>query len=220
MDKVQKTTFTDYNTPSSEPFRLHPCCSYVTSKVKLPCYMLRRHLGWERRYSSYSFLTLALDGDEWSVSWPSHALPLGKGPPGTHWIGGWVGPRAGLDTEAGRKVLCPCRGSNPSCLVRSQTLYWMSYSSSYLSTFSMYIYQHVIRWTVKFDSLTMIQIVLSHYCYTSQKCLLAFWFKVKIHQHIVYSGRYCPALYCYICIVRRSHFPQQQIKLWEWYVYM
>jgi hypothetical protein len=23
MDKVQKTTFTDYNTPSSEPFRLH-----------------------------------------------------------------------------------------------------------------------------------------------------------------------------------------------------
>jgi hypothetical protein len=23
MDKVQKTAFTDYNTPSSEPFRLH-----------------------------------------------------------------------------------------------------------------------------------------------------------------------------------------------------
>jgi hypothetical protein len=25
------------------------------------------------------------------------ALPAGKEPPGTHWIGGWVGPRAGLD---------------------------------------------------------------------------------------------------------------------------
>jgi hypothetical protein len=24
-----------------------------------------------------------------------------------------VGPRAGLDTEARGKILCPCRGSNP-----------------------------------------------------------------------------------------------------------
>jgi hypothetical protein len=26
--------------------------------------------------------------------------------PGTHWIGGWVGPRAGLDTEDRGKILC------------------------------------------------------------------------------------------------------------------
>jgi hypothetical protein len=32
--------------------------------------------------------------------------------PGTHWIGGWVGRRAGLDAEARRRILCPCRGSN------------------------------------------------------------------------------------------------------------
>jgi hypothetical protein len=31
---------------------------------------------------------------------------------GTHWIGGWVGLRAGLDAGARRKILCPCRGSN------------------------------------------------------------------------------------------------------------
>jgi hypothetical protein len=31
---------------------------------------------------------------------------------GTHWTGGWVGPRAGLDTEARGKILCPCRESN------------------------------------------------------------------------------------------------------------
>jgi hypothetical protein len=28
------------------------------------------------------------------------ALPTGKEPPGTHWIGGWVGPRAVLDVKS------------------------------------------------------------------------------------------------------------------------
>jgi hypothetical protein len=45
---------------------------------------------------------------------PAALLPPGKGPPpGTHWTGGWVGPRAGLDTEDRGKILCPRRGSNP-----------------------------------------------------------------------------------------------------------
>jgi hypothetical protein len=70
-------------------------------------------LGGERRYSSYSFTTSALDGGGWSASRPGRALPPGKGPPGTHCIGGWVDLRAGLDTEVRGKILCPCRGSNP-----------------------------------------------------------------------------------------------------------
>jgi len=36
---------------------------------------------------------------------PAALLPPGKGPPGTHWTGGWVGPRAGLDTEVRGKIL-------------------------------------------------------------------------------------------------------------------
>jgi len=35
---------------------------------------------------------------------------------GTHWTGGWVGPRAGLDIEDRGKILCPCRESNPDRL--------------------------------------------------------------------------------------------------------
>jgi hypothetical protein len=35
----------------------------------------------ERRYSCYSYLTLALDGGEWSASRPGRALPPGKGSP-------------------------------------------------------------------------------------------------------------------------------------------
>jgi hypothetical protein len=33
------------------------------------------------------------------------ALALGKEPSDTHWIGGWVGPRAGLDDVEKRKFL-------------------------------------------------------------------------------------------------------------------
>jgi hypothetical protein len=33
--------------------------------------------------------------------------------PDTHCIGGWVGPRAGLDAEARRKTLYPCLESKP-----------------------------------------------------------------------------------------------------------
>jgi hypothetical protein len=53
-----------------------------------------------------------LDGGEWSASRPGRTLPPGERNPGTHWIGGWVGPRAGLDAGAIRKILCLCRGSN------------------------------------------------------------------------------------------------------------
>jgi hypothetical protein len=38
-------------------------------------------LGGERRYSSHSFLTSALDKGESSASRPGRALPPGKGPP-------------------------------------------------------------------------------------------------------------------------------------------
>jgi hypothetical protein len=61
---------------------------------------------------SYSFMTSARVGSDWSVSRPGRALPPGKGPPGTRWTGDWVGPRAGLNTEARGKILSPLMGSN------------------------------------------------------------------------------------------------------------
>jgi len=41
------------------------------------------------------FLILALDGDEWSASCPSHFIS-GVSVPGTHWIGSWVAKRKSL----------------------------------------------------------------------------------------------------------------------------
>jgi hypothetical protein len=50
------------------------------------------------------FLTSALVGGEWSASRPGH-FTTGERAPGTHWIGGWVDPTAGLDDVEKRKFL-------------------------------------------------------------------------------------------------------------------
>jgi hypothetical protein len=47
--------------------------------------------------------------------------------PDTHWIGGSVGPRAGMDVMEERKVLIPCRKSNPGRQARILSLYLQSY---------------------------------------------------------------------------------------------
>jgi hypothetical protein len=56
-------------------------------KVKQSRYTPWRRLG-ERRYSSYSFSTSALDGGEWSASRHGPAFTPGERTPGTHWVGG------------------------------------------------------------------------------------------------------------------------------------
>jgi hypothetical protein len=43
--------------------------------------------------------------------------------PRTHWIGGGVCPRAGLDAVEKRKISCPCRESNPGRPEHSPSLY-------------------------------------------------------------------------------------------------
>jgi hypothetical protein len=51
-----------------------------------------------------TFLTLALDRGEWVASHPGCFIPR-KRTIGTHWIGGWVGPRASLDMVSKRKKI-------------------------------------------------------------------------------------------------------------------
>jgi hypothetical protein len=50
------------------------------------------------------FLTTALDEGEWSASHHGR-FSREEIAPGTHWPGGWVGPRTGLDTVEKRKTL-------------------------------------------------------------------------------------------------------------------
>jgi hypothetical protein len=60
----------------------------------------------------HTFLTSALDRSEWPASRPGHFTPRER-VPGTHWIGGWVGPRAVLEAVVKRKIPSPRRESNP-----------------------------------------------------------------------------------------------------------
>jgi hypothetical protein len=58
-----------------------------------------------------------LERGDLAASRPCGFTP-GKRVPGNHWIGGWVGPRAGLDTMEERKISFLCRESNPRRLSR------------------------------------------------------------------------------------------------------
>ena len=64
-------------------------------------------------------MTAALEGGEWSAARPGRTYPRER--PGTHFTGGWVGPRAGLEGEKYR----PHRDSIPNR--PAQSLYRLSY---------------------------------------------------------------------------------------------
>jgi hypothetical protein len=59
---------------------------------------------WRNRGIAPPFLTSALDRGEWSASRPSY-FTSGEESPGTHWIGGWVDPKAGLDATGKKQFL-------------------------------------------------------------------------------------------------------------------
>jgi hypothetical protein len=100
----------------------------LKKKVKLSHCTPWRRLG-DMNYSSYSFLTSALD--EVSVqSYVPAAIYPREGAPSTHCIGGWLSPGDSLDAEDRKKIFCPCRGSNPCHPIRSQTLHYLSYPGS------------------------------------------------------------------------------------------
>jgi len=53
----------------------------------------------------HTLLALALRGQLYALAY----LPPGKKAFGIHWLGDWVGPRAGLDMLAKREVSAPAK---------------------------------------------------------------------------------------------------------------
>jgi hypothetical protein len=87
-----------------------PCLS----KLSLCFSRAPRHEGvlGEWRYSSTHSSTSALNGGEWSAWHPGRFTPRERAP-GTHWIGGWGGPRVVLDAMVKRKIPTSFLESNP-----------------------------------------------------------------------------------------------------------
>jgi hypothetical protein len=65
-------------------------------KVSNSCPALCYENAWRSGGIAPPFLTSALDGGEWSASRPGH-FTAGETAPDTPLIGGWVGPRTGMD---------------------------------------------------------------------------------------------------------------------------
>jgi hypothetical protein len=79
--------------------------------------MSRRHLGeWQH---SQSWPQMEVSGQ---LHAPATIIPRKEPPASIHWIGGLVGPRAGLDATEKRRISCPCQESNPGRPARSTTL--------------------------------------------------------------------------------------------------
>jgi hypothetical protein len=85
---------------------------------------------WKYR-STFSLMTSALAGGDWSISRPGRFTPVERAS-GTHWIGGWVGPRASLEDVKNRKFLTlPGLEHRPlGRPTRSQSLYRLRYPGS------------------------------------------------------------------------------------------
>jgi hypothetical protein len=82
-------------------------------------------------YRSTFFLTSALVGGEWPASRPGRFTP-GERVPCTHWTGGWVDPRVGLDEEKRKFLTLPGFELRPlGRLGRSQSLYRLRYPGSW-----------------------------------------------------------------------------------------
>jgi hypothetical protein len=96
---------------------------YTKSKS---CPTTRHEGAWgERRYSSYSFSTSALDGGEWSASRPGRALAPVKGPAvPTVQEAGWA-PESVWTQRLEEKSFAPAgiETRSPGRPVRSQTRY-------------------------------------------------------------------------------------------------
>jgi hypothetical protein len=95
------------------------------SKKSSPTTHLWRCRGWEE----VQLLLIHDLGTRWGsvVVTSQPRFTPGKRPPGTHWTGCWVDPRASLDTEFRGKIILPLPGpQSPSRPVHSQTLYWLS----------------------------------------------------------------------------------------------
>jgi hypothetical protein len=87
----------------------------VKVKVKLSLRLTKHHtmkVYWGNGSIAPRILDLGTRLGEWSASRPGRFTPRERAA-GKHWMGGWVGPRAGLNAVVKRKIPSPPPGIEP-----------------------------------------------------------------------------------------------------------
>jgi hypothetical protein len=94
---------------------------------------------WGSGGIDHILLTSALAGGGWSAPRPGR-FTLEEKTLDTRWIGGWVGPRAGMDDGEKRKFLPPLGIElRPlDCSARSQSIYRLRYPGSNIKVRDFY----------------------------------------------------------------------------------
>jgi hypothetical protein len=78
-----------------------------------PFASLIKHHVWRSGGISPPKLTSAVDGGEWSASHTGPYTPR-ETAAGTHWVGGWLGPRLGLEAVEKKESLAPVGNRKPA----------------------------------------------------------------------------------------------------------
>jgi hypothetical protein len=99
--------------PLHPQYALIAWCSVKKARTSLPC--LTKHHAMKTYWGNGGIVPHILDlgsrVGEWLASRPGRFTPRERAL-GTNWIGGWVGPRAALDTVVKRKISSHRRESN------------------------------------------------------------------------------------------------------------
>jgi hypothetical protein len=156
-------------------------------KLTLSHYTPRTRLG-ERKYSSYSFSTSALDGGERSASHPGRALPPVKGLP-TFFVreAGWASEPVWTQ-RLEEKSFHPCRGSNLDCPVVQSTN------------------EHIWKLCVVLHRISRFQMLQKCYGYSVIKFIIPVFFinDDSVTTHTLWSRSSCK------CYLRIQSVPQRE----------
>jgi hypothetical protein len=150
----------------------------------------------ESRYSSYLFLT-ALDEVSGQCHAPAALSPQERAP-STHWVGGWVGLRAVLDTEVRGRILCLCWGSNPGHPECNQTL------TGYPSSGSNYYTNNVWSFNNCNNNFTQ-HLKTGNRNTSSQTISTQFISSFKRQVAILLTAYFLPVKSCIACEISGSH---------------
>jgi hypothetical protein len=138
---------------------------------------------WRVEVELHAFLTSALDGGEWSTSRPGRRTPR-ETASGTHWIGGWVGPRAVLESMVKRKIPRPHRELNPRTPIVQPVA--QRYTDWGITALNSYSYLHIVYNSTESVSFIYLTII-SRFRITinaNPEWLPSFWYR-SIHPMVV-----------------------------------